>query len=955
MNDARGSMWRKWDLQIHSPLSVLNNQYPKLGNGEPDWESFLQKLESLDVAAIGITDYFTIDGYKALGKFKEQGRLNNIRTVLPNIEFRLKTIVSSRKDGEERRLNLHVILSDEVPKEDIEEHFLHDIHFYFKGDPGNRDERRKLKPSNLETLGRELLEQHDRFREMGLSPIELGTMQAVVDHEEITDLLTDDSRFKGKYIVVLAMEGLDEIGWDTQAHAVRKGLLQKSGMVFSSNPKTRQWCLGKTPYAEGVQNFIREFKTLKPCIHGSDAHKINDIGRPCAQRGEKGHKCDENPSTCELRYCWIKADPTFEGFKQLLYEPEERVAVQEKDPSPVISNYTISRVRISGAVINDELSMGGADIELNPFLVAVVGAKGAGKTAFVDLIANCFMDRRAMDDTNSFVRRISEYKPKVETKLFFKDSSEFSKTFGDKNFLEESQIVYIAQSELEKYIGEKSDLDQRIKELIFESPQIKNTMLSFNFDEATFETEEIQKRIASKNRLIEELRHKTSSLVIQEIDHEKKKVDSDLGDIDKRIKELEKLQSIEATEAAQKRQNQLGLLKSQLKDLSALRSTLEWAFEFLGGPLGEFNEAIKTVNELMQRLKIEAKIPELSYSHKTNLEKVLESVKSEMKKIVSQTDKMQKELETLEAGAKEHARLLERRRELQATAKSVEEKGERLEENKRKVQEAETDRKQLMKGLFESVVTQKKNYKQIIETFSNKKAEILSDIDFVAEIRFNNENFIDRAEGIMDNRKVLVRGDDDNPPAFEKLILLSHAVAIGEETKIDELVEEMERCNKDFRWKIKSQPVTVGHFYDFLYANYMQVIPVVKYKNTDLKKLSLGQKATVLIKIYLAHGDKPIIIDSHDDHLDNEFIMDELVRAIRKAKNDRQIILVSNNGNVVINSDAEQIVVANRKDGNISYVFGSIENPEIRERVLRVLEGGREAFKRRQQKYRLIS
>jgi len=150
-------------------------------------------------------------------------------------------------------------------------------------------------------------------------------------------------------------------------------------------------------------------------------------------------------------------------------------------------------------------------------------------------------------------------------------------------------------------------------------------------------------------------------------------------------------------------------------------------------------------------------------------------------------------------------------------------------------------------------------------------------------------------------------------------------------------------------------PVTTGHFYNLLYRNYMRVIPVVKYKKTYLEKLSLGQKATVLIKIYLAHGDKPIIVDSHDDHLDNEFIMDELVKAIRKAKSYRQVILVSNNGNVVINSDAEQIIVANRSNGKISYISGAIENPTIRDRALKVLEGGTEAFRKRQQKYRIGS
>ena len=64
----------------------------------------------------------------------------------------------------------------------------------------------------------------------------------------------------------------------------------------------------------------------------------------------------------------------------------------------------------------------------------------------------------------------------------------------------------------------------------------------------------------------------------------------------------------------------------------------------------------------------------------------------------------------------------------------------------------------------------------------------------------------------------------------------------------------------------------------------------------------------------MAQGIYPIIIDSHDDHLDNHFIMEELIPAIREAKKHRQVILVSNNANVVVNADAEQIIVAQHKD-----------------------------------------
>ncbi len=950
----KGSEWRKWDLHVHSPLSILNNQFPKLEDGKPNWEPFLQKLESLDVAVIGITDYFTIEGYKALKKFKEQGKLQNIYTILPNIEFRLKNIVSSRS-GDEKRLNLHVIFSDEVSTEDIDDHFLHDINFYYQGDPQNRDERKKLKISNIEALGNELMEQHAPFREMNLSPLEIGTMQAVVDHEEITELLTNNSRFKGKYIIVLAADDWDQINWDSQAHHLRKSFLQKSDMVFSSNPNTRQWCLGKNPYQEGVENFTREFKTLKPCIHGSDAHKVEDVGRPCARRGDSNHNCNGDPSGCELRYCWIKADPTFEGLKQLLYEPEERVAIQQNNPLPVISNYTITRIRIGGVVVNDELSLADADFELNPFLVAVVGGKGAGKTALVDLVANCYMDREAMDDKNSFVKRVAEYEPELATSLSFRDGGEFTKNLGEKKFYEDGQIIYIAQGELEKYIGEKSDLHQRIKDLIFDSPQIKNSMLSFDFGEAILTAEELEKKLTAKNQAIETLEVKTSADNGRAIEREKTRIDSDLKDIEKRIKELEKIQDKSDTEAAEKRQEKLGALKSRHEDLSALRDTLEKAIEFLESQIDEFNKLVEVANELMKKLKIEEKFPELSYSSKAKLEKVLGSVKTQIKQTVSEVEKEQKELEQLKRGVKEHAKLLERRRELQAALKAVEKKAKQLDEDKKKLHEIEAERKKLIKELLENVIAQKNQYEKIIKTFSDKKAEVLSDIDFVAEVRFEDEVFLEKAEGVLDNRKIEVKGDDKNLPAFDTLIKLAHDVADGNESKIDELVEEIERCNREFKTKIKSVPVTTGDFYDLLYGNYMRVMPVVKYKKTYLEKLSLGQKATVLIKIYLAHGDKPIIIDSHDDHLDNEFIMEELVKAIRQAKSYRQVILVSNNGNVVINSDAEQIIIANRDGGKITYMSGAIENPSIRDRALKVLEGGPEAFKRRQQKYRLGS
>src|SRR6185437_10003954 len=81
----RGSTWHKWDLHIHSPLSLLNNQFPHLAGGKADWEAYISKLEESDLSVVGITDYFTIDGYKIVRDFKQSGRLKNIDSILPNI------------------------------------------------------------------------------------------------------------------------------------------------------------------------------------------------------------------------------------------------------------------------------------------------------------------------------------------------------------------------------------------------------------------------------------------------------------------------------------------------------------------------------------------------------------------------------------------------------------------------------------------------------------------------------------------------------------------------------------------------------------------------------------------------------------------------------------------------------------------------------------------------------
>src|ERR1700733_2262826 len=196
----RGSEWRRWDLHVHSPASALNNQFPKRPGGEPDWEAYIAKLEGLsDIAALGITDYFSIEGYRKVREYRRIGRLRKFSLVLPNLELRLSTFTGGH--GAARRINYHVIFSDELSEDDIENHFLSQLHFSYESAPDDGASSWLINRVNLEHLGAKLKREQSTFQG---SDYEIGCTNATVDPDSIKKLLGyKGSIFRGKYLLVV--------------------------------------------------------------------------------------------------------------------------------------------------------------------------------------------------------------------------------------------------------------------------------------------------------------------------------------------------------------------------------------------------------------------------------------------------------------------------------------------------------------------------------------------------------------------------------------------------------------------------------------------------------------------------------------------------------------------------------------------------------------------------------
>ncbi len=126
----------------------------------------------------------------------------------------------------------------------------------------------------------------------------------------------------------------------------------------------------------------------------------------------------------------------------------------------------------------------------------------------------------------------------------------------------------------------------------------------------------------------------------------------------------------------------------------------------------------------------------------------------------------------------------------------------------------------------------------------------------------------------------------------------------------------------------------------------------VYYDDKILSNASFGQRCTAVIVTLLSLGNNPIIMDEPEAHLDSSLIANYLVELIKKEKKDRQIIFATHNANFVLNADAELIIKLNNEGNKITAKSFSIEDSEHKADLLK-LEGGEEAFKKRERKYEI--
>jgi len=152
---------------------------------------------------------------------------------------------------------------------------------------------------------------------------------------------------------------------------------------------------------------------------------------------------------------------------------------------------------------------------------------------------------------------------------------------------------------------------------------------------------------------------------------------------------------------------------------------------------------------------------------------------------------------------------------------------------------------------------------------------------------------------------------------------------------------------------VKVRSTLLDHLADFLSYRTPDET-VILFHQKPLGEYSLGQRATVILHILMHLQRHPVIlIDQPEDDLDNETLYSHFIRQLLERKELTQFVFATHNPNIPVLGDAEQAIVCRKEGEEFSFDHGSIDDKDIQQRIVTVMEGGEDAFRRRKEIYQL--
>ena len=900
MTDYQGSTWAKWDLHVHTPDSLVS-QY----NG--DWEKFIEDIEGLppEFKVIGINDYIFIDGYQRILLEKAKGRFKNIELFLPVIELRVDKFGGSKSNMS--KINYHIIFSDQISPEVIQAQFLNALASAYQVLPQYEDIAGNGKWSALPTkeslseLGELIIssvpdEQKAHFG----SSLQEGFNNFCVNFDKLHEILSRP-HFDGKFLTAVGKTEWADIKWNDQSIADKKNIINQTDLVFISSAKTQDYFKARKSLSTSNVN-----DRLLDC---SDAHRFSS-----SEDKDRIGKC----------YTWLKADCTFEGLRQALYEFDGRVEINENKPiAPPLRIESVSfnfpeETQILAGEHKDLFCFSGVhQFNFSPYLTCLIGGRGSGKSTLINLIHETF---------------------KPGQNVFFKSNKVILDTahFDDYVTIESSvtgeQIEFLGQNSIEQFATNSK---------VF-SEAIFSRLKKFDSGEEINEIRMLTNNCTSE---LENCRRDISELFATRAKLKEKKLEFIANE-----KIVASYQSEKYTELTLQVANLSNVIQTNNKWKSLTSDLITNLQELIqnskatnlsndeGNIFGyHYLSSIESLEELLIGVKSTEEIKEANEEEKAVLAS-LEKFRIELDSYLASKGLSKENLADVSNTQEALSRLNQELPDLEAFIAMLEEKVESYEVDRAHISKYEAlinDSLSFVNNQLEDVSDEVKTinltfdwdlslfFRDLVE----KMCESINNSEL--DINIRNHNVARCLEGI----------DFRNIESQEQF--LASISGDGVTTKT-----------------LKSYFESQNHFELFLIDIEMSIFNVEKYGRINvfydgrpIQNTSFGQRCTAAIVALIMLGNTPIIIDEPEAHLDSNLIAKYLVELVKNVKKNRQIIFATHNANFVVNGDAELIHILSMTEEKVTAAKEtSIENMEYREKLLS-LEGGADAFKKRDKKY----
>ncbi len=676
----------------------------------------------------------------------------------------------------------------------------------------------------------------------------------------------------------------------------------------------------------GIVSF-EDLKSSKGVLLGSFARRAEDVG---------------------MKKSYVKMGfKNIEGLRMVFLDPEVKIRY---------STVEIRHPRIIACAWKGGF-LDGVSVHMNPFFNVLIGGRGTGKTTMIETIRYALgavpRTERNKKTHEQILREV--FKPGSKISVLVETQAPGKKRYRIERIYPFKPAVYDEET------GEKLDIEPSD---IFNIEIYGSKEIFEITKKSDFQYELIKQRMKDeiihfeeeRRRLIKEIEDIEQSMEKYEKDiKEKEKEISKIPGIRERIKRFEELGIPEKIAKKRKIEEERFLFEESAKKVDEIAKKLaEMVTEFIPS-FKDIAEGTEECSLVLKDYRNYFKDSVLEF------EKVFNRAIEVLKNIRNKNEESKKKWEEESIKIEEEYRESLRKLQLEYPGLDIEE-----------YVELENELKKLIE--IEKEVTANKNKLNMLVEDRKRKLEELRNI--IKEEYDKVKEQVEKWNKMLEGR-IRIDFSYKNPPHVLKKMkeifpevreeLLKELAEKFTPQEIAEILKERAYDKLNINGVPAAEIARYAVFNDKKRLNQLERMyypPFVVFNlnvgNSEkpiwknIESLSDGQRCTVILEFLLLSDDAPLIVDQPEEDMDNRYIVEEVVKKIRKEKDKRQFLFATHNANLPVLGDADLFICleadtekAYLKEGN----YGYLDSKKIKELVYDYLEGGKEAFQQRKHRY----